>query len=137
MYTSYNSSLKRRTPLTAKVGLTTKTPLKSRVGLKSKTPLKSKGRGFGVESAPSIMQGYKASYFSGKQEGLVKHHIWPGRRRKASDGWGCWVWLTVDEHTGDCGIHNDPEAMRALQDECRERFISLHGESKFVEVFGH
>lgn len=85
----------------------------------------------------SIMQSEKRCWLTGRTDNLQQHHIFPGRRRRASDKWGCWVWLTGEAHTGSGGVHNDPEAMRMLQEECRARFVELYGEAKFIEVFGH
>lgn len=122
------SSLKRKTPLKSKAALKSKTPLQRR------TALKAKG-GYAEPSAPSIMQDDRASYISGKRENLVRHHIYPGSRRRASDRMGLWVWLTVDEHTGADGVHNNPDKLRALQAECRERFVALYGEEAFTRMW--
>lgn len=122
------SSLQRKTPLKSK------TPLKAKTGLKRKTPLKAKG-GYAKPSAASIMQAERVSYISGARENLVKHHIYPGSRRKISDELGLWVWLTVDEHTGADGVHNNTGKLRALQAECRERFVALWGEEAFLQMW--
>ncbi len=130
------SSLKRRTPLKTKTPLKAKTPLKRKTPLAGKSALK-RGKGYAKPSAPSIMQEEKRCYLTGKTENLVKHHIYPGARRKASDEWGCWVWLTAAAHTGAAGVHSSAERMRELQAECYRRFVALYGVDKFVEVFGH
>jgi hypothetical protein len=128
----------KATPLKRKTPLKAYTPLKQKTPLRAKTELKRKSWGsYTAPSAPSIMQTDKECYLSGVRQNLVKHHIFPGRRRKASDEWGCWVWLAADRHTGADGVHNDSAAMRVLQDECRARFTAMYGEDKFVEVFGH
>ena len=85
----------------------------------------------------SIMQSTKECYITGATDGLHKHHIFQGIRRKASDKWGCWVYLRWDWHNGtDYGVHNDPELNMKLKQQCQERFEELHGREVFIAVFG-
>lgn len=42
----------------------------------------------------SIMQDEKACYITGRTDHLHKHHIFGGGRRKISEKWGLWIWLT-------------------------------------------
>jgi hypothetical protein len=87
--------------------------------------------------ADSIMQTNKECYITGSIHGLHKHHIYQGARRRASDEWGCWVWLRADWHNlSNHGVHNDPDLDRRLKEACQERFEELHGHDKFIEVFG-
>lgn len=39
----------------------------------------------------SILQTEKECYLTGAKEGLHKHHIFGGPRRRAAEKWGCWV----------------------------------------------
>jgi len=85
----------------------------------------------------SIMQREKYSYFSGATQGLEKHHIYFGNPlRKLSDQYGCWVWLTSEEHRGNNGPHMNRETDLRLKRECQQEFESLYGHEKFMEVFG-
>lgn len=84
--------------------------------------------------ADSIMQTEKYCYITGTTKRLDKHHVYPGCRRKASDKWGCWVWLSHDVHMA--AHERQPELLRQLQQECQERFEELYGHEKFMQVFG-
>ncbi len=85
----------------------------------------------------SIMQTERECFITGDKNGLHKHHIFQGCRRQASDKWGCWVWLRWDWHNGaSYGVHNDAELSLRLKKECQEKFESLYGHEKFMEVFG-
>ena len=121
----------KRTPLLRK------TPLKNKAPLQGKKPRYQKCGRYKDPQGASIMQTIKECYLTGRVDNLQQHHIFPGRRRKASDKWGCWVWLTGDAHTGHDGVHSNPDKLRQLQEACRERFVELYGEAKFIEVFGH
>lgn len=85
----------------------------------------------------SILQNEKKSYFSGKTDNLEKHHIYFGNPlRKLSDKYGCWVWLTSDEHRGNKGPHHDRNTDLLLKRACQEEFEMLYGNEKFMAVFG-
>lgn len=85
----------------------------------------------------SIMQNSRECYITGATDGTVKHHIYAGGRRKASDKWGCWVWLRWDWHNGaSYGVHFNKELDLKLKRECQKRFEELYGHEKFMEVFG-
>ncbi len=85
----------------------------------------------------SILQDRRECYITGSTEGLHRHHVYAGSRRKASDAWGCWVWLRWDWHNGaDYGVHSSPELDRRLKRECQEKFEELYGHEKFMKVFG-
>lgn len=85
----------------------------------------------------SILQTERECYITGATQGLHVHHIYPGSRRKASDKWGCWVWLRADWHNlSDYGVHNNPDLSMRLKRECQQKFEELYGRDKFMEVFG-
>ena len=46
----------------------------------------------------SIMQEDRECFISGYTGALDKHHIYAGSCRKASEKYGCWVWLRHDIH---------------------------------------
>lgn len=85
----------------------------------------------------SILQAEKKSFFSGRTDSLEKHHIYFGNPlRKFSDKYGCWVWLTSDEHSGNSGPHQDRNTDLLLKRACQEEFEMLYSHEKFMEVFG-
>ena len=84
----------------------------------------------------SILQpgGEKVCFLTGARVNLDRHHIFHGCRRKASEEWGCWVWLNHDIHMA---LHDsDKEMDRELQRTCQRKFEFLYGHEKFMEVFG-
>ena len=61
-------------------------------------------------------------------------HIYAGSRRKASEKWGCWVWLRHDIHMD---LHSRNSGLdRELKRVCQERFEELYGHDEFMKVFG-
>ena len=86
----------------------------------------------------SIMGTAKESYlFPHSQQNLEKHHIFFGNpKRRLSEEWGCWCWLTTEEHRGTKGVHNNRALDLRLKAECQQEFESLYGHEKFMEVFG-
>ena len=60
----------------------------------------------------SIIQDEKECYVCGTRHGLQKHHIFGGTaNRKKSEQYGLTVWLCMDHHTGDHGVHRDQVMM--------------------------
>lgn len=85
----------------------------------------------------SILQDVRECYITGAVDGLHRHHIYPGSRRRASEDWGCWVWLRADWHNlADYGVHFNRDLDRRLKSECQRRFEALYGHDKFIAVFG-
>ena len=86
----------------------------------------------------SIFGNEKVSYlFPHKKENLEKHHIYFGNpKRKISENWGCWCYLTADEHRGPKGVHNNRKLDLLLKKECQIEFEALYGHDKFMELFG-
>jgi hypothetical protein len=70
---------------------------------------------------------------------LEKHHIYFGpAKRKVSDRWGCWVWLTPELHRGTAGVHGrDGHGLDLrLKQECQRAFEEWKGRELFMETFG-
>lgn len=86
----------------------------------------------------SIMGTAKESYlFPHSQQNLEKHHIFFGNpNRRLSEEWGCWCWLTAEEHRGTKGVHNNRALDLRLKAECQQEFETLYGHEKFMKVFG-
>lgn len=87
--------------------------------------------------AESILQAARECYITGAADGLHRHHIYPGPRRRASEDWGCWVWLRADWHNlADYGVHFNKDLDQRLKRACQERFEALYGRERFLAVFG-
>lgn len=100
-------------------------------------PTPFKGKKHTRTSVESIMQDKKECYITGDTQGLHKHHVFAGSRRQASDEWGCWVWLRADWHNlSDYGVHFNHDLDMRLRRETQEKFESLYGREKYMEVFG-
>jgi hypothetical protein len=70
---------------------------------------------------------------------LEKHHIYFGpAKRKVSDRWGCWVWLTPELHRGTAGVHGrDGHGLDLrLKQECQRAFEEWKDRNLFMETFG-
>ena len=82
----------------------------------------------------SILQTEKKCFVSGAERELDLHHVYAGSRRKASDKWGCWVWLRHDIHMD---LHSRDSALdKMIKRTCQERFEELYGHDVFMKVFG-
>ncbi len=87
--------------------------------------------------ADSILQDRKECYITHDTDGLHKHHILRGGRRKAAEKWGCWIWLRYDWHNmAAYGVHNNPKLDEQLKQICQMKFEELYGHDKWMEVFG-
>lgn len=86
----------------------------------------------------SILSNEKESYLPPHRQGhLEKHHIFFGNPgRKLSEEWGCWCYLTPEEHRGMQGVHNNRALDLKLKKDCQYEFEALYGHEKFMAVFG-
>lgn len=90
-----------------------------------------------MKKTESILQTEKVCYITGDDWNLHRHHVYGGIRRRASEEWGCWVWLRGDWHNlADYGVHNDREFDARLKADCQREFERLHGHDCFMAVFG-
>ena len=82
----------------------------------------------------SIMQDEKACFITGYQGPLDRHHIYAGNKRKASEKFGCWIWLRHDIHME---LHDRNKALdKMLRRACQERFEEIHSHDDFMRIFG-
>ena len=82
----------------------------------------------------SIMQDEKVCFITGSQTQLDRHHVYAGSRRKASEKYGCWVWLRHDIHME---LHDRNKALdKMLRRVCQERFEDVYSHEEFMDVFG-
>lgn len=87
----------------------------------------------------SILQGKeKYCYITGETENLEKHHIYFGSRRKTSDKYGFWVWLTPEIHRGTDGVHgkNGHELDQRLKRVCQRICEENHSRNEFMALIG-
>lgn len=86
----------------------------------------------------SIMQDRKVCWRTGTTYDLHKHHIYGGvGRRKLSERYGCWVYLTAHYHNmSNQGVHFDHEFDLRLKQECQRRFQEVYPDLNFVQIFG-
>jgi len=82
----------------------------------------------------SIMQDEKKCFITGSETQLDRHHVYAGSRRKASERYGCWVWLRHDIHME---LHDRNKALdKMLRRTCQEQFEAVYSHEEFMEVFG-
>lgn len=84
----------------------------------------------------SLLQDTKECFVTGRTEGLHKHHIYFGAKRKNSDKYGCWVWLVPEYHTGQHGVHSNPEFNLQLKMACQKAFENHYSRVEFMRLFG-
>jgi hypothetical protein len=84
----------------------------------------------------NLLQDTKECFVSGRTEGLHKHHIYGGARRKSSDKYGCWVWLHHEYHTGRQGVHFNREFDLQLKMACQKAFEKKYSRAEFMRIFG-
>ena len=82
----------------------------------------------------SIMQDEKKCFITGSESQLDRHHVYAGSRRKASEKYGCWVWLRHDIHME---LHDRNKVLdKMLRRTCQERFEAVYSHEEFMEIFG-
>lgn len=88
--------------------------------------------------AKTIMQDAKECYITQRTDNLHKHHIYEGSgRRKLSEKYGCWVWLTGEWHNmSDHGVHFNKPLDLKLKRECQQKFEEAHSRKEFMQIFG-
>ena len=66
---------------------------------------------------------------------LQEHHVFEGRNRQNSEKWGMKVWLCMNHHTGDEGIHLDEKKNKRLKAAAQRVFEAKYGHDQFMKVF--
>lgn len=85
----------------------------------------------------NLLQDKKQCYITGQVINLHRHHVFQGSRRKASEKWGCWIWLTAEMHNmSNKGVHFNRELDMRIKQDMQRAFEVKHGHDKFMEVFG-
>ena len=74
----------------------------------------------------SVLQASKECYVCGRTDQLHDHHvIYGGANRRISEKYGLKVWLCYEHHTGNAGVHFNPELNQQLH-EIAQRFYESH-----------
>lgn len=74
----------------------------------------------------SVLQFEKKCFVCGTTSNLESHHIFGGTaNRKVSEQYGLKVWLCHEHHTGDTGVHFNPDLAQELH-ETGQRFYEAH-----------
>lgn len=85
----------------------------------------------------SIVSNEEKCYFCGRINGLNRHHIFFGPNRKNSENHGLWVYLCIDHHTGQNGIHHGNIKYDWLLKRVGQReFEKRYGRNEFMRIFG-
>jgi hypothetical protein len=74
----------------------------------------------------TVLQANKECYVCGTTSNLESHHIFGGTaNRKVSERYGLKVWLCHEHHTGNSGVHFNPDLAQELH-ETGQRFYETH-----------
>lgn len=84
----------------------------------------------------SILSNEKKCYICGTEQNLHLHHIYAGSNRKVSDKNGFWVYLCMNHHTGDYGVHNNPDSNKWLKQTCQRKFEETRSRAEFITLIG-
>lgn len=85
----------------------------------------------------SIIQTEKECFVCGSRVNLHSHHLIfgnPGRRN--SEKHGLKVWLCMEHHTGNSGVHQNRDLDLQLKRVGQLKFEESHSRSEWMSVFG-
>lgn len=85
----------------------------------------------------SIISNEKVCFRCGTTQNLHCHHIFSGAFRQKSDKYGLWVYLCVEHHTGDSGVHSVKGIPYSnyLRKIAQERFEMIYDHETFMKEF--
>ena len=86
----------------------------------------------------SIISNEKKCVVCGTTLDLHRHHIYGGSRRKASEKYGCWVYLCARHHNmSDLGVHFNPALDAYLKAAGQLAWQYTYGTTEdFIKTFG-
>lgn len=86
----------------------------------------------------SVLQHEKECYVCGTTQNLHSHHIFPGNpNRKNSEKYGLKVWLCLEDHTGQNGVHFNKDLDTHLKQMAQRYFEENCGtREEFMQIFG-
>ncbi len=85
----------------------------------------------------SIICNEKCCFRCGTTQNLHRHHICSGAFRDKSEKYGLWVYLCVEHHTGDTGVHSAKGIPYSnyLRKIAQERFEMTHTHEEWMKEF--
>jgi len=85
----------------------------------------------------SIICNDRQCFRCGTTQGLHRHHVISGRFRNKSEKYGLWVYLCVEHHTGDTGVHSAKGRSynMYLRKIAQERFEMTHTHEEWMKEF--
>jgi len=85
----------------------------------------------------SIISNERECFICGTTQNLHVHHIFFGvSNRKLSDKHGMWVYLCLEHHTGNTGVHRNRLADLNLKMRAQAEFEKDHTREEFRQIFG-
>ena len=88
--------------------------------------------------ANSIIQSEKKCLLCETTQRLHEHHCIYGRgRRPLAEKYGLTVWLCVEHHVGQHGVHNNKDLSMQLKKLAQTKFEAEYGQNiRFQDIFG-
>lgn len=85
----------------------------------------------------SIIQSEKKCWVCGKTWHLEEHHCMGGNpNRKNSEKYGLKIWLCLEHHRGQTGVHNDQTLCDFVHQVAQQAFEKEHSREEFMTIFG-
>ena len=88
----------------------------------------------------SIMQKEKRCFICGTTNNLHEHHVIHGNaNRKLSEKYGLKVWVCLEHHTGDNGVHNNAYLDDELKKQAEIKWLLYDYDrsiNDFIKIFG-
>ncbi len=85
----------------------------------------------------SIIQSEKECWVCGKTRCLEEHHCMGGNpNRKNSEKYGLKIWLCLEHHRGQTGVHNDQALCDFVHQVAQQAFEKEHSREEFMTIFG-
>lgn len=86
----------------------------------------------------SILQKSEKCWACGRRYGLERHHVFYGTAyRQMSERYGLTVWLCVEHHRGNSGVHGKNQELRKrLMRYAQRKFEESHTREEFLRIFG-
>ena len=85
----------------------------------------------------SLISNERKCVVCGTTSNLNIHHIFFGSsNRKWSDKYGLWIYLCVNHHTGNDGVHFNKEMDLRIKKLAQQKFEETHTREEFMAIFG-
>lgn len=83
------------------------------------------------------MQERRECWVTGQTQGLHKHHIFGGARRKLSEQYGLYVYLIPYWHNASNeGVHFNKKMDNDLKRLAQREFEKVYSREEFMKIFG-